>query len=264
MSLSLRYIDDGPRSARFNMAADKYLLGKYADSDIMVLRTYTWEVPSITIGMLQDANSVLDRERIQRDGAQWVRRPTGGRPVLHYQDCTYSCVFSQKHGSLGHTVKETYAIISGCLQNALKMLGINSQTHDSDLLFNQLKREQKLPCFLAPNRDEIMVDGKKLIGSAQRRTAGAVLQHGSLPVSDAYQCLPDYLNIPESQREIQKKLLQNKTINLSALDPALNYTRVSKAILEGFIQLLQIPFDEQLWSNEELDFLLSDSVLLPE
>ena len=162
MSLLLRYIDDGPCSAGFNMAADRYLLRKYADSDTVVVRTYTWEVPSVTIGMLQDPDSVLDRERIEHDGVRWVRRPTGGRPVLHYGDCTYSCVFSQKHSSLGHSVKETYAIISGCLQNALKIMGIDTQTHDSDLLFNQLKREQKLPCFLAPNRDEIMVSGKKL------------------------------------------------------------------------------------------------------
>jgi lipoate-protein ligase A len=165
---------------------------------------------------------------------------------------------------LGHSVKETYAILSSCLRMALKNLGIDSQTHDSDQLFNQLKRQQKLPCFLAPNRDEVMVDGKKLIGSAQRRTAGAVLQHGSLPISDAYQRLPDYLNISEPERELQKSLLRRKTINLSALDPTITYPRVSKAIIEGFLQVLQISCIEQPWSAAELDIILSNPDLIPE
>jgi lipoate-protein ligase A len=253
MPLSLRYIFDGSRSARFNMAADNLLLKKCSsDSDTFVLRTYTWDVPTITIGMLQDPYSVLDMGNITKNGIDWIRRPTGGRPVLHFEDCTYSCAFSHKNRMLGSTVKETYSILSRCLQTTLLRLNVHSQAHDSDLLFNELKRQQKLPCFLAPNRNEIMVDGKKLIGSAQRRSASAVLQHGSLPISDAYLQLPEYLNISESERVLQKKLLLEKTIHLSALDSTITFPALSNAIVEGFVETLAIEHIEKTWSSDEL------------
>jgi lipoate-protein ligase A len=253
MQLRLRYIPDGSRSARFNMAADNLLLKKCSsNSDILLLRTYTWDVPTITIGMLQEPFSVLDMENITKNGIHWIRRPTGGRPVLHFDDCTYSCAFSHKNHLLGSTVKETYSILSRCLQTTLLRLNVHSQAHDSDLLFNELKRQQKLPCFLAPNRNEIMVDGKKLVGSAQRRTASSVLQHGSLPISDAYRELPEYLNISESERVFQKKLLQEKTIHLSSLDSTITFSALSKAIIGGFVETLAINHVEETWSSDEL------------
>ncbi|HEX2957289.1 MAG TPA: hypothetical protein VHO70_10685 [Chitinispirillaceae bacterium] len=239
-------------SAIFNMAADMYLLHQCVDSETLFLRTYTWNRPSITIGKIQDPQAVLDMSNIQRDGAEWIRRPTGGRPVLHYQDCTYSCVFSHKLRSLGGSVKETYAIFSNCLKCALKKIGIDSSIHDSDNLFNELKRQQKLPCFLAPNRDEIMVDGKKFIGSAQRRTREGVLQHGSIPISDAYLRLPLYLNIDESEWDRQIDLLRNKTIHLSAINPAITCMQVAFAITEGFSESLDCSIDLLPWSSYEL------------
>jgi lipoate-protein ligase A len=97
-----------------------------------------------------------------------------------------------------------------------------------------------------------MVDGKKLIGSAQRRSASAVLQHGSLPISDAYLQLPEYLNISESERVLQKKLLLEKTIHLSALDSTITFPALSNAIVEGFVETLAIEHIEKTWSSDEL------------
>ncbi len=239
-------------SASFNMAADIFLLQKCIDSETLFLRTYAWNCPSITIGMIQDPESVLDMAAIERDGVAWIQRPTGGRPVLHYQDCTYSCVFSHKLRTMGGSVKETYAIISDCLKCALGSIGVGSSNHDSDHQFNELKRQQKLPCFLAPNRDEIMVDGKKLIGSAQRRTREGVLQHGSIPISDAYLQLPCYLNIDETERENQFKLLEKKTIHLSGINPDITYSQIASAIVNGFSNSLDCIIETVPWSSFEL------------
>ena len=90
---------------------------------------------------------------------------------------------------------ETYRIISRCLMGGLNDVGIQCVSCDSTNALRETKREMKLPCFLAPNRNEIMVDGKKLVGSAQKRTAEAILQHGSIPLTSAYRNLPDYLKL---------------------------------------------------------------------
>lgn len=239
-------------SASFNMAADNFLLQQCIDSETLFLRTYAWNCPSITIGMIQDPETVLDLAMIERDGVAWIQRPTGGRPVLHYQDCTYSCVFSHQLRNMGGTVKETYAIISDCLKSALGSIDVGSSSHDSDHQFNELKRQQKLPCFLAPNRDEIMVDGKKLIGSAQRRTRSGVLQHGSIPISDAYLQLPCYLNIDESERETQIELLKKKTIHLAAINPDITFSQIALAIVGGFSNSLDCIVENVPWSSFEL------------
>jgi lipoate-protein ligase A len=202
--------------------------------------------------MIQDPETVLDMAMIKRDEVEWIQRPTGGRPVLHYQDCTYSCVFSHKLRSMGESVKETYAIISDCLKSALGTIGIVSFSHDSDHMFNELKRQQKLPCFLAPNRDEIMVDGKKLIGSAQRRTRDGVLQHGSIPISNAYLQLPCYLNIDESERGNQIELLKKKTIHLSAVNPDITFSQIAAGIIAGFSKILDCSIVNLPWSSFEL------------
>jgi lipoate-protein ligase A len=252
MTIHIRYIPDQLMSASFNMAADNFLLQQCSDSETVFVRTYTWNCPSITIGMIQDPETVLDMAAIERDGVAWIQRPTGGRPVMHYQDCTYSCVFSHKLHSMGKTVKETYAIISDCLKSALGTIGIVSSSHDSDLLFNELKRQQKLPCFLTPNRDEIMVDGKKLIGSAQRRTRDGVLQHGSIPISNAYLQLPCYLNIDESERGTQMELLKKKTMHLSAINPNITFSLIASAIAAGFSNTLDCSIVNLPWSSFEL------------
>jgi lipoate-protein ligase A len=252
MTIHIRYIPDQMMSASFNMAADNFLLQECRDSETLFLRTYAWNCPSITIGMIQDPEKVLDLEMIKNDGVAWILRPTGGRPVLHNEDCTYSCVFSHKLRTLGGSVKETYAIISDCLKSALGSIGIDSMSHDSDHQFNELKRQQKLPCFLAPNRDEIMVDGKKLIGSAQRRTREGVLQHGSIPISDAYLQLPCYLNIDESERENQIELLRKKTIHLSVLKSDITFSQIASAIATGFSNSLDCTIENIPWSSFEL------------
>ena len=234
------------------MAADLHLLDMCVAEPILYLRVYTWVKPSITIGLLQKPEEVLDIDAINRDEVEWIRRPTGGRAVLHFEDLTYSCVFSQKVSALGTSIKETYALISRCLKNGLNRAGILSETHDSEDQFKELKREHKLPCFLAPNRDEIMVNGKKLVGSAQRRTLSSVLQHGSLPISEAYLRLPDYLNISDHDKTVQKQLLKKKTINIDAIQPGISFSDLAKHIVWGFKTTLNVPIIDLGWSSEEI------------
>jgi lipoate-protein ligase A len=114
-----------------------------------------------------------------------------------------------------------------------------------------VKRQVKLPCFLAPNRDEVMVQGKKLVGSAQKRTSQAVLQHGSLPLTPAYRDLPDYLLIDSGEKKRQRELLAHKSICINEIDPALRFDLLVNALKDGFLTLPGIIPAEQGWTDLE-------------
>ena len=249
MTVRLRIIDDFSHSAAFNMAADFYCLESCFKPPIVHFRLYDWQLPSITIGYMQKVLELLDFESLKKDNIAWIRRPTGGRAVLHDNDITYSCIFPASLSAMGNSVMETYSIISRGLMAGLAMCGIECDSHDSFDQFRETKREIKLPCFLAPNRKEIMAKGKKLVGSAQKRSALAVLQHGSIPLTDAYRRLPDYLLLPEEQRKIQKELLASKSVCLKEIEPTLEIAKVRKALIKGFATSLPFKTTEKSWTK---------------
>jgi lipoyl(octanoyl) transferase len=251
MTVLLRIIDDGFHSSEFNMAADLLCMETCQHKSFIYLRLYQWKPPCITIGYMQKASEILELQSLKRDGVAWIRRPTGGRAVLHDNDITYSCIFPNSIASMGKNVMETYEIISKCLMSGLENAGIKCNSIDSFDALRETRREIKLPCFLAPNRKEIMVNGKKLIGSAQKRIANAVLQHGSIPMTDAYRKLPDYLQLSDEQRKIQKELLKSKSICVKEIDPLLQPGDARRALIKGFMTSLPIETIEKPWTEEE-------------
>jgi lipoate-protein ligase A len=234
------------------MAADMYLWESCARSELLTVRLYQWDPASITIGCMQDAGHELDFIAMKKNGIAWIRRPTGGRAVLHEADTTYSCIFSSSIPEMGKSIMETYGIISQCLIKGLGLLNINCTTCDTLDALRGAKGETKLPCFLAPNRNEIMVNGKKLVGSAQKRGAGAVLQHGSIPLTDAYRTLPDYLSLSDDRRKIQNQLLKDKSICISEILPNFTLLEIRQALKQGFSANLPFEVEERQWSPEEL------------
>lgn len=251
MSTTLRLIHDSAHSATFNMAADLYLL-ETIPADTVIVRLYTWEHPTITLGYMEDPLLVLDHAALKRDGVEWVRRATGGRAVLHAGDITYSCVFPSTLTAMGSSISESYQIISDCLMDGLKQCGIVCTTHDSALDIDAVRTNLKLPCFLAPNRQEIMVAGKKLVGSAQKRTDTAVLQHGSIPITAQFVNLPDYLTIDDDQKKRFKKLLIDKGTCINDICPALSFDQIKKYLLDGFHGRLAFVVEYRPWTEREL------------
>lgn len=246
-----RFIVDPSQETAFNMAADQYLLHRCTTEDILFIRFYTWKEPSITIGYMQDPNELLDFTMMRKDSVHWIRRPTGGRAVLHWEDLTYSCIFPKSFSGMGSSVKESYALITKCLAEGLRLAGIESSSHDSYDQLLAVKREVKLPCFLAPNRDEIMVHNRKLVGSAQKRVSEGILQHGSIPFSQKFSDLPDYLNISHDERMLQKSLLKSKSICINELLPGFSVQQMIDNLMAGFSKTLNIPFTVSTWSEDE-------------
>jgi lipoate-protein ligase A len=202
---------------------------------------------------MQDPARDLDLPTLQQDGVQWVRRPTGGRAVLHDGDVTYSIVFSRSMPGLGSTVAESYRALAACLMDGLARAGLATATHDSDFDTPRVRRDGKLPCFLAPNREEIMVDGRKLVGSAQKRMAQAVLQHGSIPITPAFRRMPRYMPLPRSSRETYSRQLEDKSVCVQEIAPSLSVDRLQQALAEGFAEGLGLPTVQRPLSPEELD-----------
>lgn len=251
MRTNCRVIIDKPHSAAFNMAADLYLLSVCASEPAIYLRFYTWEKPSISLGCMQNPETLLDKEAMTKAGAEWVKRPTGGRAVLHCEDITYSCVFSNKIAEMGSTIDKTYTIISNCLINGLAFSGIHCMTHDYCIDTKQIQRETKLPCYLAPNRNEIMVNGKKLVGSAQKRTADAVLQHGSIPLTGKFRDLPLYQRSSKKEKDIYIKLLKKKCICIEECLKVSKENDIVRNLIKGFKEVLPFQSETGGWKRDE-------------
>lgn len=247
----MRVIHDTANDAAFNMAADLWLLRHCPDTRTVNVRLYGWAVPSVSLGFMQQAATVLDLDALRQAGGRWIRRPTGGRAVLHDGDLTYSVVFPHGISQMGSTIMETYGIIADCLIAGLARAGIICQPHDSNLNAALVRGETKLPCFLAPNRREIMVEGKKLIGSAQKRTGEAVLQHGSIPITAGFRSLPSLSNDSQRRRTQQRRLFGDKCTCIQEHRPDTCAEHLAESLTEGFTKMLPLEAVRAGWTHEE-------------
>lgn len=167
-----RLIVDGAESASFNMAKDEALLrGLQAGRGLPCLRLYEWREPTISIGRHQSAGS------LHSGAVPIVRRITGGRAVLHQMELTYSVVCDERHELFSYGIQGAYRAISRCIVGALEDIGVKAEL---TLVGSERSLLKKDSCFHAPSRFEVTADGRKIVGSSQRRFKGALLQHGSI------------------------------------------------------------------------------------
>ena len=166
-----RLISDGPLSGAVNMATDEAVL-RVADSDTgatPTLRVYGWSEPTVSIGYLQKAAPFIPC------GLPVVRRITGGRAVLHDIELTYSIVASCGDAPFAGGITAAYSFISGCIIEALKEAGVEAR-----FARGGARPGGKDACFHTHSRYEVLVDGRKIVGSSQRRFKNSFLQHGSI------------------------------------------------------------------------------------
>jgi lipoate-protein ligase A len=139
-----------------------------------VLRLYEWDLPTVSFGRNEPAAGIYSVERAEEEGVAYVRRPTGGRAVLHHLELTYALVFPT--GTFGG-LKKAYRIINRGLLAGLQKLGATVQLASDT---GPSLPPDAGPCFRQPAEGEVMALGRKLIGSAQVRMGESVLQHGSI------------------------------------------------------------------------------------
>jgi lipoate-protein ligase A len=233
---SWRFLNSGPADGATNMAVDEAVLdGVREGSSPPTLRVYAWDPPTVSIGHSQKASIELDLEACRRKGFGVVRRPTGGRAVLHAGELTYSVIGPSGVPPLGGSIAESYRAIAGGLLLGLKALGIRAELAPVSTA-SRTRGEVAPPCFVSAGRFEVVVAGRKLIGSAQRRVGAAVLQHGSLLTDGTHVQIADVLRVrTESERASIRRTLALKATDLAELtSQQIEYEVLAGIIRTGF------------------------------
>src|SRR5579884_1376660 len=189
-----RLLTSDPATGAENMALDEALMDRARETGEWVLRVYGWSRPTISLGRNQSAGGRYDLAEIARRGFDVVRRPTGGRAILHHREITYS-VTAPVSGA--GDLRESYERINGLLIHALARLGVQAVAAEPS---TRAAAPGMTPCFAEPAAGELTVSGRKLAGSAQWRADGALLQHGSILLADDQSLLSE-LAVPRG-REI--------------------------------------------------------------
>ena len=179
------FLHTPPLPGAANMAIDEFLMTRARQSGTGVVRVYSWRYPALSLGRHQTARGAFDRERARAHGIGLVRRLTGGRAVIHHREITYS-VTAPVAG--GHALRDDYSTINQLLLAALGELGVYADFAQPP---RRLSPPASAPCFEIPAHGELMLHGRKLVGSAQLREHGAMLQHGSILVHDDQHRLGD-------------------------------------------------------------------------
>ncbi len=233
-----------PRPAAAQMAIDHGLLESLATgASGPVFRLYTWRPPAVSLGVHQDPDREVDRAALSARGVDLVVRPTGGRAIYHDEELTYAVVCATDDPVFGGSITASHAAISRVFQAALSRLGVaaamgppgatpdepagaacapdpgGAPATGSSLACppGSARRDRSVPspCFDSATRTELTVNGRKILGSAQRRTGAAFLQHGSLLLGDAHLQLVDFLPVSAEVRERLRRDLERKTTTVA-------------------------------------------------
>jgi len=177
---TLRVLPYEEQSGSWQMALDEALLcSVISGRSLPALRFYGWNPPCMSVGYFQHISDI-NISRCREGGIDVVRRPTGGRAVLHDRELAYSVVLHVPDGRSG-SVLETFRMINVGILQGIRSLGIEA-------VFHQNKKAGRAAgdnpyCFSSPSQYEILVEGRKVAGAAQMRRDGVLLQHGSIPLS---------------------------------------------------------------------------------
>jgi lipoate-protein ligase A len=219
------------------MALDDALLaGVGAGSSPPTIRVFGWSPPTVSLGHSQRAADELDLAACRRAGVGVVNRPTGGRAVFHAGELTYSVAAPAGTEPLGRTVLDSYCAIGRALVAGLATLGVEAVLDEKGTDPGLRRGGPSPPCFVSSGRFEVVVGGRKLIGSAQRRAGRALLQHGSLLMDRRHADLAGFLaGLSDRERDELRASLESRTASLeSVLGRAVAFDDVARAVRRGF------------------------------
>jgi len=184
MKRNWQIIQSGPLDPFQNMDIDAAILSDYLKDRVPTFRTYSWNIPSLTFGVSQKPGEVLDLERCLRENVPVVKRMTGGGIILHDDEITYSLACSAEDIGSGGTIAGSFKAVCSFLIEFYKRLGLDARfaVDCRDAESGKLGGFSDF-CFAAKEKYDIVIGGKKIGGNAQKRTRGAIFQHGSIPIT---------------------------------------------------------------------------------
>ncbi|MFC1482839.1 biotin/lipoate A/B protein ligase family protein [Candidatus Margulisiibacteriota bacterium] len=212
--INFRYIDSGPKTPKKNMAIDEELLESFDPEKAQpIFRLYQWRPAGISLGRFQKPEEIINIEACKKDNIPVVKRITGGGLIFHDDEITYSIICSDKHLSTKNiNVKESYRILTSWIVKTYQKVGLRPH------YTNGTGTRSKI-CFLQSEKYDISIHDKKIGGNAQRRKNGAILQHGSVPISlPTKQTLQKYLKIPINSIQKYTTSLSDEKIKIDIED----------------------------------------------
>ncbi len=247
-----RLILSTPAHGAANMAVDEAILLAVAEGTAPpTLRFFAWQPPCLSLGFSQP-HAEADVDRLRTLGWGLVRRPTGGRAILHTDELTYSVIAPLTEPRVAGSVVESYRHLSQGLVRGLDLLGLCARADKTYVLPG---RDAKgAVCFELPSNYEITIAEKKLLGSAQTRSQGVVLQHGTLPLCGDIARICEGLRFEtEEQRQAARvRVAQRATTVEAERGRAATWIEAAQALAQGFSEALNLTLDEAVLSEAEL------------
>lgn len=244
-------IDTTPRDGAWNMAIDEALMTLVGESKSPpVLRLYQWSPPCLSLGRRQPLAGV-DQEQLRGDGYDIVRRETGGWAILHTDELTYSVTLSPDDPRADGPILDAYRKLSEGLVAGLSLLGAQADMKPASASGTH---NLSAACFEVPSAYEITAAGRKLIGSAQARPNGRVLQHGSLPLRGDIARVTRYLTFASeaARDQLTAQLRAHATTLAEIVGREISFDEAADAIRQGFASALNLAFEPGALSEGEL------------
>lgn len=252
---SWRLILHKPANGAWNMAVDESILEAVIRQKVPpTLRLYAWETPCLSIGYAQSTADV-DLHKLQSLRWDFVRRPSGGRAILHADELTYAVIGTLEEALLKGNLMESYRNLSRALLTALHLLGIHAVAEPNEnITSSSLINNQEAICFEIPSHYEITANGMKLIGSAQVRRKSGVLQHGTLPLFGDLTRITQVLAYnSDSEREIAAKRLQSRSTTISdILNRQVDWETAAQAMVSSFEKVFRITLIQSDLTHSEI------------
>jgi lipoyl(octanoyl) transferase len=249
--MNWRLIPYRPYSAFENMAIDEAIFREtIRQQKPPTLRFFGWHPAAVSIGYFQDLKKEINVDRCRLSGVDIVRRMTGGKAVYHRDEVTYSLAAGKSEKLFPDHIVGTYEKISLCLARGLSLLGIKAQLAKTNAGAPGPKTEMASACFSMPSGNELVMAGRKICGSAQTRTQGGFLQHGSLlltfdPVETASLILSS--RTPEASEELRRSV----TAVNEVIPAPVSAEELSLILQKGFIDELGISLSEEPLTPDE-------------
>lgn len=244
------FIDSGFHTGRFNMDFDLQLV-QSCSNDNSFFRLYRWNPYCISLGANQDFSDI-NLDKTNQENIDVVKRPTGGRAILHAEEITYSVVlpYSQIESAKQIYQKISMALIRG-LEYYNPLLGKSELENHQPNFPNLLQQPSGVLCFGSTAKNEVKFGGKKIIGSAQRKLNNTILQHGSILCGTFHRKLVDFLRTDDILKQKLASELSEKTIEIQTiLDENVNYDELKICLVEGFREVWDVNFVTEKYFEE--------------
>lgn len=236
-----RFLDDGSHPGYENMAIDETLVESLSTKlSVPTFRFYTWNPFCLSLGFHQPVSEV-NQDSIQKKNYELVRRPTGGRAVFHANEITYSAIIPLQNENPSYWYNKIHLAFCAAFQEL--NIPVENSNFQSDLK-NIYKSLSGVPCFISSAKSEILLNGKKLVGSAQRVYGNFLLQHGSILLDSSHKEIVELMNFStEREKEFTLSLLNEKSISIDEFDSNFSVSEFKNKLIPALNRELNIQFE---------------------